>query len=279
MAYRSGHAQAIGRQSDPGWAVMAALGDRAAREVRIIPVDGIGEVRRGDDVAELVVAAARAQGTPIETGDVVVVTQKIVSKAEGRLVALADVMPSPRALELAAALDKDPRLVEVVLRESRRIVRAERGVLITETRHGFVCANAGVDSSNVAGEGYVALLPEDPDASAEAIRRGIRRLSGAEVAVVISDTFGRPWREGHVNVAVGVAGMSPFIDYVGQTDPYGYVLRVTTMAVADELAAAAELVMGKLDRVPVAIVRGYPYQPGEGRAADMVRPPERDLFR
>ena len=209
----------------------------------------------------------------------VVVTQKVVSKAEGRLVALADVTPSPQAQELAARLDKDPRLVELVLRESRRIVRAERGVLITETRHGFVCANAGVDASNVAGEGYVSLLPEDPDASAEGIRRRIKDLCGAEVAVIVSDTFGRPWREGHVNVAIGVAGMSPFADYVGQTDPYGYELRVTTIAVADELAAAAELVMGKLERVPAAIVRGYRYRPGPGRATDMVRPPERDLFR
>jgi|DewCreStandDraft_2_1066082.scaffolds.fasta_scaffold00117_21 coenzyme F420-0:L-glutamate ligase/coenzyme F420-1:gamma-L-glutamate ligase len=248
-------------------------------EVRIIPVNGIGEVARGQDLARLIVEAAAAQGTPIESGDVVVVTQKVVSKAEGRLVALADVTPSPQAQELAARLDKDPRLVELVLRESRRIVRAERGVLITETRHGFVCANAGVDASNVAGEGYVSLLPEDPDASAEGIRRRIKDLCGAEVAVIVSDTFGRPWREGHVNVAIGVAGMSPFADYVGQTDPYGYELRVTTIAVADELAAAAELVMGKLERVPAAIVRGYRYRPGPGRATDMVRPPERDLFR
>ncbi len=248
-------------------------------EVRVIGIVGLGEIRPGDDLGGLIAAAARAQGTPIQDGDVVVVTQKIVSKAEGRVVALSQVEPSPQARELAARLDKDPRLVELVLRESRRIVRAERGVLITETRHGFVCANAGIDTSNVAGEGYVSLLPLDPDASAEAIRRRLREETGAEVAVVISDTFGRPWREGHVNVAVGVAGMSPFIDYVGQTDPYGYVLRVTNMAVADELAAAAELVMGKLGRVPAAIVRGFPYPPGPGRATDMVRPPERDLFR
>ncbi|GBD14858.1 Coenzyme F420:L-glutamate ligase [bacterium HR25] len=248
-------------------------------EVRVIAITGLGEVRPGDDLAPLVLEAARAQGTPIASGDVVVVTQKIVSKAEGRVVALAEVVPSPEALRLAREHDKDPRLMEVVLRESRRIVRAERGVIITETRHGFVCANAGVDSSNVAGEGYVALLPEDPDRSAEALRRRFHELAGVEVAVVISDTFGRPWREGHVNVAVGVAGMSPFLDYVGQTDPYGYTLRVSTMAVADELAAAAELVMGKLSRVPVALVRGFPYQPGPGSARELVRPPERDLFR
>jgi len=248
-------------------------------ELRIIGITGLGEIREGDDLGLLIARAARAQGTPIAGGDVVVVTQKIVSKAEGRVVALSQVEPSPQARELAERLGKDPRLVELVLRESRRIVRAERGVLITETRHGFVCANAGIDTSNVAGEGYVSLLPLDPDASAEAIRRRLWEETGAEVAVVISDTFGRPWREGHTNVAVGVAGMSPFLDYVGQTDPYGYVLRVTTMAVADELAAAAELVMGKLERVPAAIVRGFRYPPGPGRATDMVRPPERDLFR
>lgn len=247
--------------------------------LHLYAVTGMPRVRPGDDLAELVAAALRQLGLQLQLGDVLVVAHKVVSKAEGRLVALADVTPSPQAQELAARLDKDPRLVELVLRESRRIVRAERGVLITETRHGFVCANAGVDASNVAGEGYVSLLPEDPDASAEGIRRRIKDLCGAEVAVIVSDTFGRPWREGHVNVAIGVAGMSPFADYVGQTDPYGYELRVTTIAVADELAAAAELVMGKLERVPAAIVRGYRYRPGPGRATDMVRPPERDLFR
>lgn len=250
-----------------------------ASEVRIIGIAGMGEIREGDDLGLLIAQAAHAQGTELQDGDVVVVTQKVVSKAEGRVVALAQVEPSPEARQLAARLDKDPRLVELVLRESRRIVRAERGVLITETRHGFVCANAGIDTSNVAGEGYVSLLPLDPDASAETIRRRLREVAGIEVAVIISDTFGRPWREGHVNVAVGVAGMSPFQNYVGQTDPYGYVLRVTNMAVADELAAAAELVMGKLERVPVALIRGFRYLPGPGRATDMVRPPERDLFR
>jgi coenzyme F420-0:L-glutamate ligase/coenzyme F420-1:gamma-L-glutamate ligase len=157
-------------------------------------------------------------------------------------------------------------------------VRKAGPVLITETRHGFVCANAGVDTSNV-GQGLVALLPEDPDRSAEEIRSGVRERTGCEVAVVISDTFGRPWREGHTNVAVGVAGMAPFADYVGQVDPYGQELRVSTLAVADELAGAAELVMGKLSGVPVAIIRGYDYPKGHGTARDMIRPPERDLFR
>lgn len=247
-------------------------------EIRIIPLQGLPEVRPGDDPAELIVQAAK-NGPGIQPGDVVVVTQKIVSKAEGRVVALAGVDPSPEAERLAAETEKDPRLVELILRESVRIVRQRGPVLITETRHGFVCANAGIDASNVGPEGSVSLLPEDPDASAASIRAGIKERAGVEVAVIISDTFGRPWREGHANVAVGVAGMLPFVDYVGQVDPHGYELRVSTLAVADELAGAAELVMGKLDGVPVAIVRGYAYPRGEGTARQIVRDPEKDLFR
>ena len=247
-------------------------------EIRIIPLQGLPEVRPGDDPADLIVQAAKS-GPGIQSGDVVVVTQKIVSKAEGRVVPLAAVHPSPEAERLAAETEKDPRLVELILRESVRIVRQRGPVLITETRHGFVCANAGIDASNVGPEGSVSLLPEDPDASAALIRAGIKERAGVEVAVIISDTFGRPWREGHANVAVGVAGMLPFVDYVGQVDPHGYELRVSTLAVADELAGAAELVMGKLDGVPVAIVRGYAYPRGEGTARQIVRDPEKDLFR
>ncbi len=246
-------------------------------DVRVIGLAGLPEVRPGDDLAKLIVAAAR-QGPGLEAGDIVVVTQKMVSKAEGRVLALAEVSPSPEAERLGRETGKDPRLAELILRESARIVRQREGVLITETRHGFVCANAGIDASNV-GEGYVSLLPEDPDRSAAAIRKGIAERAGVEAAVIISDTFGRPWREGHINVAVGVAGMAPFVDYVGQVDPHGYELRVSTLAVADELAGAAELVMGKLSGVPVAIVRGYDYPKGCGTAREMVRPPERDLFR
>ena len=193
--------------------------------------------------------------------------------------ALSDVTPSGFAERIAARYDKDPRLVEVVLRESSRVVRMDQGVIITETRHGFICANAGVDQSNVETHGEVALLPLDPDASAAAIRDAIAREAGAEVAVIISDTFGRPWREGCTDVAVGVAGMEALVDYRGVTDPAGHELRATVVAVADELAAAADLVMGKLDRVPAAIVRGYVYQPGETGASALVRPPEGDLFR
>lgn len=250
-----------------------------APQVQIIGVAGMPEVRPGDDLAALILEAARGQGADVEDGDVLVVTQKIVSKAEGRLMDLRQVEPSHRAQEMAAQTGKDARLLEVILRESRRIVRQERGVIICETKHGFVCANAGVDTSNVGG-GVVSLLPENPDESAERIRVAIReKKADTSIAVIISDTFGRPWREGHTNVAIGVAGMSPVKDYVGQTDPHGYVLRVSTMAVADELAAAAELVMEKLSRVPVAIVRGFDYERAEGSARELIRPRERDLFR
>jgi coenzyme F420-0:L-glutamate ligase/coenzyme F420-1:gamma-L-glutamate ligase len=244
----------------------------------IHPVHGLPEFREGDDVAAQIITAAKS-GPGIDPGDVVVVTQKIVSKAEGRLVALESVTPSPEAEKLAVETEKDPRLVELILRESAGIVRQRGPVLITETKHGFVCANAGIDASNVGPEGIVSLLPVDSDASARRIREAIREQTGADVAVVISDTFGRPWREGHTNVAIGLAGMLPFVDYVGQTDPYGYELRVSTLAVADELAAAAELVMNKLDAVPVAIVRGYAYPRGEGSARELVRDREKDLFR
>ncbi len=248
-------------------------------ELRIIGVTGLPEFRPGDDIAPMLAEAARAQGTPITSGDVLVVTQKIVSKAQGRLVRLATVEPSEFARSIAAQHGKDPRLVELVLRESRRIVRMDQGVLLTETKHGFVCANAGIDASNMDGEGVVALLPDDPDAAARAIRDGVRRHAGADVAVIISDTFGRPWREGCTNVAIGVAGMEPLMDYRGQQDPMGLVMRVSVLAVADELASATEPVMGKLDRIPAAIVRGYRYAKGEGNAQALVRPPERDLFR
>jgi coenzyme F420-0:L-glutamate ligase/coenzyme F420-1:gamma-L-glutamate ligase len=247
-------------------------------EVRVLPVHGIPEVRPGDDLAAMIVAAAR-DAPGIEAGDVVVVTQKVVSKAEDRVMRLDSVSPSPEAERLARETEKDPRLVELVLRESVRVVRQRGPVLITETKHGFICANAGIDASNVGPEGTVCLLPEDPDRSAREIRQAIAERTGADVAVIISDTFGRPWREGHTNVAVGVAGMLPFVDYVGQVDSFGYELRVSTLCVADEIAAAAELVQNKLDGLPVAIVRGLGYPRGDGSARQIVRDPEKDLFR
>ncbi len=248
-------------------------------DVRIVGLEGIPEVHAGDDLPALIVDAARAHGVAIEPRDVLVVTQKIVSKAEGRIVDLATVTPSPFARRYAAMFEKDARQIEVVLGETKRIVRMEHGVMICETHHGFICANAGVDASNVEKTGTVCLLPVDSDASAQRIRDRVKHALGVEVAVIISDTFGRPWREGHVNFAIGVAGIAPLINYAGQFDPAGYELRVTQMAVVDELAAAAELVHGKLARVPVAIIRGVDYDPAGGTVAELIRAPEKDMFR
>ena len=248
-------------------------------EVRVIGITGIPEVHPGDDLAGLILDAARGQQTPPVDGDVLVVTQKVVSKAEGRVVAVSTVEPSSFAQRIAEETGKNARHVEVVLRESRRIVRMDRGVIITETHHGFICANAGVDASNAGGPGLLILLPEDPDRSAEALRQAIEERACARVAVVITDTFGRPWREGTDEVAIGVAGLVALKDYAGQRDPYGYELRVTQVAVADELAGASELVTGKLERIPAAIIRGYRFEPGAGRGRDLVRDPDRDLFR
>ncbi|MEM2904149.1 MAG: coenzyme F420-0:L-glutamate ligase [Candidatus Bathyarchaeia archaeon] len=245
----------------------------------MIGLRGIPLVKPGDDLAQLIVEAAARSKVPIEDGDVIVVAQKVVSKAENRLVALADVKPSPFAENIALAEGKDARQVELVLRESRRAVKIRDGHLIMETKHGFVCANAGVDLSNVSGGEVASLLPEDPDRSAARIMEGVKRLIGVDVGVIISDTFGRAWRMGQVDVAVGVAGVQPFRDYRGQNDMFGYVLKVTSIAVVDELAAAAELVMGKADGIPVAIVKGSPAMLGPGSAKDLVRPVEKDLFR
>ncbi len=244
----------------------------------VIGIEGIAEVRPGDDVARAIVEAARAQGTPLETGDVLVIGQKIISKAEGRLVPLSEVVVSPAALALAPAADRDPRLLEVILRESRRIVRMDRGIIVAETHHGWVCANAGVDQSNVDPD-TVALLPEDSDRSARQVRERVRGLVGADVAVVISDTFGRPWREGLTNIAIGVAGLAPLRSYLGQEDSSGRPLTATILAPADELAGAAELVMGKLDRIPAAIVRGFAWIGSEEGSKPLRRDPGRDIFR
>ena len=248
-------------------------------ELTFTPIRGVPEVRPGDNVAELLWAAAARQSLRLGAGDVLVVAHKVVSKAEWRLVDLKTVVPSPFARRAAAELKKDPRLVEVILSETRRIVRLDQGVLVAETHHGLVCANAGVDQSNVPGEGGVALLPQDPDASARALRKALEDRAGCRLGVIIADTFGRPWREGLVNVAVGVSGVPALRDYRGRKDPYGFLLVGTQMAVADELASAAELVMGKVEGVPAVLVRGLPLPEGEGSAADLLRPPERDIFR
>ncbi len=249
-------------------------------EIRVIGIEGMPEAKPGDDLAGQMLEAAQRQGTSIESGDVIVVTQKIVSKAEGRVVSIDSVEPSPLALAITEGHRRDPRHTELILRESRRIVRMDRGVIISETHHGFNCANAGIDASNIPGDGTVALLPVDPDASARGIRQAIRERAGVDVAVIISDTFGRPWRSAAVNVAIGVAGFNPLLSYVGQEDSHGNMMYTTVIAVADELAATAELVTGKVLGVPVAIIRGYSYTPMEEASHDaLIRDPDKDLFR
>ena len=258
------------------------ISGRTVPRFEVIGITGIGEIAAGDRLADIMESAARAQGTPIGDGDILVVTQKVVSKVEGRTVDLGEVEPSPLALEIATAADRDPRLVEVVLRESRSIVRMDRdrGIIICETRHGFVCANAGVDASNVPGEDSVTLLPEDPDRSArEILRRVTDLVPESRLGVVITDTHGRAWREGQTNLAIGVAGMHALMDYRGTPDAFGRIMKVSTIAVADELASAAELVMGKATGVPVALVRGYEFRPGAGAATALVRDRANDLFR
>jgi coenzyme F420-0:L-glutamate ligase/coenzyme F420-1:gamma-L-glutamate ligase len=242
----------------------------------MLGVEDFPEVRPGDDLNRIISGAVARDLHP---GDVLVVTHKIVSKAEGRLVDLRTVEPSTFAKGYATRYGKDPRQIEVVLRESRRIVRMDRGIVISETHHGFVCANAGVDASNVPGGDTVCLLPVDPDVSAARLREALAKDPGVEVAVVISDSFGRAWRHGLTDVAIGVAGMDPVADYRGRRDPHGYPMEASVLAVADELAAAAELVMGKTDGIPLAIVRGYAYSPASGSARELLMPPERDMFR
>ncbi len=247
--------------------------------LRIFGVVGLPEIEPGDDLAELIMTVAIGHGASLEDGDVVVVTSKIVSKAEGCAIELADVEPSPFATSWGRRWDKDPRVVEVVLRESKRIIRQIGPVLITETHHGFCCANSGVDQSSSGARDRVLVLPTDPDASARTIRRRIGEL-GRDVAVVISDTFGRPWREGQTDIAIGIAGIAPLHSYIGQVDPHGHEFRVQEICVVDELAAAAELVKGNTKRVPVAVIRGHDWVVDETASiAPVLRDPERDLFR
>ncbi len=247
--------------------------------VQIFGVTGLPEIDPGVDLAGLIHAAAAGQGDPLVDGDVVVVTSKIVSKAEGRSVELDDVEPSPFAVDWAERWDKDPRVVEVVLREARRVVRQIGPVLITETHHGFCCANSGVDQSSSGAHGRLLVLPEDPDRSARVMRERFGVL-GVDVAVIVSDTFGRPWREGQTDVAIGVAGMSPLRSYIGQHDPHGHEFRVQELCDADELAAAAELVKGNTSRVPVGVVRGFAWERDDDASmAPVLRDTERDLFR
>ena len=247
-------------------------------EIRAIPIDGIGEVRPGDDLAALMLTALKQKRRAFKQGDIVVVTHKIVSKAEGQIVPLASVMPSRKAVAWSQKYRLDPRLTEIAWSEGS-IVRQHHGVTITETAHGFVCANSGVDASNVDGGASVVLLPRDPDQSAQKLHRALKRHLGFAVPVIISDSFGRAWREGLTEVAIGIAGMKPYRDSRGARDPYGYKLKVTLEAVADELAGMAGLACGKLTRLPACIIRGYPFHPGRGRARDLIRARERDMFR
>ena len=248
--------------------------------IQVIGVKGLPIIKEGDDIAKLICDAAKKQGNPIQDGDIIVITHVFASRAEGAVVNLDAVVPSEFAKVWAQKFDKDPAFVEVVLRESKRIIRMDDGKLITETKHGFICANSGVDRSNVLGERNVALLPKNPDGSARKIRRKIQKLTGKDVAVIISDTHGRPLRQGEINIAIGVAGINPIRDRRGETDLFGYVLRVKRTAIADELASAAEMVIGQANEgIPVAIIRGYPYLKSEkGKATQLIRPKREDLF-
>jgi coenzyme F420-0:L-glutamate ligase/coenzyme F420-1:gamma-L-glutamate ligase len=248
---------------------------RPAGHLTAIPLRGMGEIQPGDSLPDAILAALRKRRLRLRAGDILVVTHKVVSKSEGRIVPLAQVRPSAAARRWAARHGLDARVTELALRESVRTVRQKNGVLITETRHGFICANSGVDVSNVDGGRSAVLLPLDPDASARRLRAALKRRTGREVAVILSDSFGRAWRE----AAIGLAGMRAMRDYRRRRDPHGYPLRVSLEATADELAALAGLASGKLARVPVCLIRGFAYPRGRGSARDLVRPKERDLFR
>jgi coenzyme F420-0:L-glutamate ligase/coenzyme F420-1:gamma-L-glutamate ligase len=254
---------------------MGEIGD----ELRAFALHGLPEIGAGDDLATLIAGAALRAGG-LEDGDVVVVAQKAVSKAEGRVIALADVEPSAQAREIALGEGgrEDARRIEVILRESARLLRVRPPLVISETSHGFVCASAGVDGSNTGGGATLVLLPLDPDASAAALRERLRELTGRTVGVIVTDSFGRAWRQGTTDVAIGCAGITPLLDLNGRLDSAGYELHATTIAVADEIAGAADLVRGKLGRAPVAVVRGLAVA-GEGTAQELIMPAERDLFR
>lgn len=259
-------------------------------EIRILPVRVDGDISPetianepgkgpGAKLSETLIAAVGKAGLRLEDGDILVVKHKVVSKAEGATVLLDDIRPSAASRAWAQRYGLDARVSELALRESRRIVRRKRGLLITETRHGFVCANSGVDVSNVDGGRSAVLLPVDPDRSARKLRQELKKRLGVDVAVIVSDSFGRPWREGLTEVAIGVAGMRPLIDYRRRRDPHGYSLHATIEGVADELACAAGLVCGKLAGTPAAIIRGFVYRRGNGRARELIRPAKLDLFR
>src|SRR5580692_8059354 len=249
----------------------------AGGEVRLIPIPLKSEIQPGDAVADKLLAALRR--SPFQSGDILVVKHKIVSKAEGRLIDLATITPSEESVAWAKPYGLDARVIELALRESRAVIRRKNGVLITETHHGFICANSGVDVSNVDGGRHALLLPDDPDRSARKLHRELKQRTGVSIPVLITDTFGRPWREGLVDFCIGIAGMKALRDDRGRSDPHGYTLQASLEAVADELACAAGLVCGKLNRTPACIIRGFPFEPADGSARDLLRPAANDLFR
>ncbi|MGC1372139.1 MAG: coenzyme F420-0:L-glutamate ligase [Candidatus Sulfotelmatobacter sp.] len=249
------------------------------REIKLIPVSFAGEIKPGDSLADKLLEALREENVVLESGDILVVKHKIVSKAENRLINLATVKPSSASVRWARKYDLDARVIELALRESRAVIRRKNGVLITETKHGFICANSGVDVSNVDGGQHALLLPLDSDRSASKLSREIKKRIALSIPILITDSFGRPWREGLVDFCIGIAGMKPLRDDRGGRDPHDYVLHASVEAVADELASAAGLVCGKLNRVPVCLVRGFPHPPARGRARELLRPAANDLFR
>lgn len=250
-----------------------------SREVRLIPIPFADEIRPGDSLVNSLFAALRKARINLQSGDILIIKHKIVSKAEGQLIDLSTISPSAESVAWADQYKLDPRVIELALRESRSVIRLRNGVLITETKHGFLCANSGVDVSNVNGGAHALLLPEDPDKSAVQIHSAIKKKTKRHIPVIISDSFGRPWREGLVEFCIGIAGMKPLRDDRGRRDPDGYKLRVSLEAIADELACAAGLVCGKLNRTPACIIRGFSYEPGAGKTSDLLRPATHDLFR
>jgi len=248
-------------------------------EVRLIPIPVADEIHAGDSVAEALFNALKGDRIRFESGDILVVKHKIISKAEGRLIDLTTIKPSAESVKWARRHDLDARVIELALRESVAVIRRRNGVLITETRHGFLCANSGIDVSNVDGGKHALLLPEDPDRSAANLRRAINRITGLQIPVIITDSFGRPWREGLTDFAIGVSGIKALRDDRGHCDPHGYQLKASVEAIADELACAAGLVCGKLNRIPACIVRGFSYESGKNGVKDLLRKPATDLFR
>ena len=254
-------------------------GTNAAPDLRIIPIRLADEIHPGDSLPDILLASLRRNRIRLQAGDILIVKHKIVSKAESRLVDLASIAPSAESMAWAKHYHLNPRVIELALRQARSVIRRQNGVLITETHHGFLCANSGVDVSNVDGGGHALLLPEDSDRSAASLRREIKKRTGLTIPVIITDSFGRPWREGLTEVAIGIAGMKPLRDERGRRDPHGYKLRASVEAVADELACAAGLVSGKLNRTPACIIRGFEYEAGAGGVRQLLRPAANDLFR